>query len=220
MDHAAERRHRFERSHDPARVMALSDGVIAIVITLLVLEIHVPDLAGGQPLIQALDEIRPSLVAFLISFVVVAIAWTGHRDLFAHIQLTDRNLVWLNLLYMLPLTLLPFGAALISRYPREESALVVYGLLLLAIALTRLLVWLYATNRPHLMFEPIDGRTRMRGVLIVTLPAVLYLVAILIAGSMPIASLWIYAGAPILYFVALVFSRAEAPPGTLERDVT
>jgi uncharacterized membrane protein len=47
-------------------------------------------------------------------FVVVGIAWTGHRDLFALISLTDRNLVWLNLLYMLPLTLLPFGAALIS----------------------------------------------------------------------------------------------------------
>lgn len=76
-----EKRRRFERSHDPARVMTLSDGVFAIVITLLVLEIQVPDLTGGQQLADALGEIWPSLVAFLISFVVVAIAWTGHRDL-------------------------------------------------------------------------------------------------------------------------------------------
>jgi uncharacterized membrane protein len=92
MNHEEERR-RFDRSHDPVRVMALTDGVFAIVITLLVLEIQVPDLTGGQGLTDALDEIRPSFVAFLISFIVVAIAWTGHRDLFAFIRFTDRNLV-------------------------------------------------------------------------------------------------------------------------------
>lgn len=88
-----------------------------------------------------------------------------------------------------PLSLLPFGAALIARHTREGVALTMYGLLLLAIALTRLLV--------------------------VLVPAALYVVAILISGSLPIASLWIYAGAPILYFAALVFSRAPAPPGRL-----
>ena len=64
--------------------------------------------------------------------------------------------MWLNLLYMLPLSLLPFGAALIARHAEEAVALRIYGLLLVAIALTRLLVWLYATNRPHLLFDPID----------------------------------------------------------------
>jgi uncharacterized membrane protein len=215
-----EERRRFDRRHDPARVMALSDGVFAIVITLLVLEVHVPDLAGGQRLADALTEIWPSLVAFVISFLVVAIAWTGHRDLFVFIRLTDRNLVWLNLLYMLPLTLLPFGAALISRHGREGVALTVYGVLLLAIALTRLLIWWYATNRPHLLFEPIDRRSRRLGMLVVVVPAALYVLAILLAGSMPRASLGIYAGAPILYFVTLIASRAQAPPGSAERDFT
>src|SRR5262249_7043449 len=91
----------YERSHDPTRVLALSDGVFAIIITLLVLEIHVPDLAQGQTLREALREVRPSFVSFLISFVVVAIAWAGHRDLFALIHRTDRMLVWLNILYLL-----------------------------------------------------------------------------------------------------------------------
>jgi uncharacterized membrane protein len=213
-------RRRFDRRHDPARVMALSDGVFAIVITLLVLEVHVPDLAGGQRLADALREIWPSLVAFVISFLVVAIAWTGHRDLFVFIRLTDRTLVWLNLLYLLPLTLLPFGAALISRHAREGVALAVYGFLLLAIAITRLLIWLYATNRPHLLHEPIDRRSRTLGVLVVAVPAALYVLAILLADSAPRASLWIYAGAPILYFVALILSRAQAPPGAAERDFT
>jgi uncharacterized membrane protein len=97
----------FDRRHDPTRVLALSDGVFAIALTLLVLEIHVPDLAGGKSLDLALEEVRPSFVAFLISFVVIAIAWAGHRDFFTLIRRTDRNLVWLNILYLLPVSVRP-----------------------------------------------------------------------------------------------------------------
>jgi uncharacterized membrane protein len=219
MEHEEERR-RFERSHDPARLMALSDGVFAIIITLLVLEIHVPDLTGGQQLSDALHEVRPSFVAFLLSFFVVAIAWTGHRDLFAHIRLTDRNLVWLNLLYMLPLSLVPFGAALIATYDRDPVALRMYGFMLLAIALTRLFIWLYATNRPHLLHEPMDRRSRSLGVLLTMVPAAIYVLAILIAERAPTASLVIYAGVIVLYLVSVVVARTTAPPGAAERDFT
>jgi TMEM175 potassium channel family protein len=209
---------RYERLHDPARVLALS-GVFAIILTLLVLEIHVPDLARGQSLREAIAEVRPSFVAFLISFVVVAISWAGHRDLFAHIRRTDRNLVWLNVVYLLPLSLLPFGAALLSQYQQEAVALRMYGLLLLLIALTRLVVWLYAVNRPHLLHEAISQRTRTAGAIIAGVPAV-YTVAILLAPGSPEASLAIYAGAPILYFIGLFLERSTAPPGSEENDFT
>ena len=156
---------RDDRQHDPARVLALSDGVFAIVITLLVLEIHVPDLAGGESLKQALQEVRPSRVGFLISFVFVAIAWAGHRDLFALVKRTDPALVWLNILYLLPVCLLPFGAALISRYEQEPVALNMYGFLLLFIALTRLVAWLYQrTDRISCSSPSTDGQG-MRGCL-------------------------------------------------------
>jgi uncharacterized membrane protein len=194
--------------------MGLTDGVFAIVITLLVLEIHVPGLAGGRSLTDALDEIRPSFLAFLISFVVIAIAWTAHRDLFSRIRLTDRNLVWLSLLYLLPLSLLPFGTALISRYAREPAALGIYGVLLLTMALTRLWVWSYATGRPHLLFEPVDRRSRRAGVLLVAIPAAVYALAILIADAAPVLSLAIYAGAPVLYFIGLFLDHATGPPGS------
>ena len=219
MDQTRELR-RYDRQHDPARVMALSDGVFAIIITLLVLEIHVPELTGGQSLREALREVRPSFTAFLIAFFVTAIAWAGHRDLFAHIRRTDRTLVWLNILYLLPLSLLPFGAALISRYDREAVALSLFGIQVLLISVTRLIVWLYATNRPHLLYEPISPRTKRVGVLIVAVPAALYLLAIGIADSAPGASMAIYAGVPILYFIALVIDRSTAPPGTEEDEFT
>ena len=77
-----------ERTYDPARVLALSDGVFAIIITLLMLEIHVPELAQGHSLNEALAEVRPSLTAFVISFTLAGMYWVAHRDLFALIRRT------------------------------------------------------------------------------------------------------------------------------------
>jgi len=153
----------LERTHDPARVLALSDGVFAIIITLLVLEIHVPELTQGQSLAEALGEVRPSFNAFVITFILTGMYWVGHRDLFALIRRTDRGLVWLNILYLLPLCLLPFGAGMLGRYEHEPVALRIYGLLLVAIALMRVVIWLYATSRPHLLWQRLDDRQRREG---------------------------------------------------------
>jgi len=131
----------LEHTHDPSRVLALSDGVFAIISTLLVLDIHLPKLTTGQSLTAALREIRPLLVAFLISFLLAGMYSVGHRDLFGLIRRTDRGLVWLNILYLLPLCLLPFGASLLGRFDREPVALRIYGLVLVAIAGMRLVIW-------------------------------------------------------------------------------
>lgn len=211
---------RFERLHDPSRVIALSDGVVAIIITLLVLEIHVPELASGRSLRDALSEIRPSFIAFLISFVVVAIAWAGHRDLFAHVQRTDSPLVWLNILYLLPLCILPFGASLLARFESEPVALRLYGVLLLAIAATRIWMFWYATGRPHLLHEPIDQRSRRSGVLLIAVPILIYGTAIVVAEAAPTVSLVIYAAVPAAYLLAVWRVRHAAPPGSAERDLT
>ena len=127
--------------------------------------------------------------------------------------------MWLNLLYLFPLSLLPFGAALISRYEQDSVALSVYGIQVLLIAVTRLIVWLYATNRPHLLYEPIGRRTQTVGVLIVAVPAALYVLAILIAGSAPEASL-LSARRSVLYFIATLVDRSTAPPGAEEDEFT
>jgi uncharacterized membrane protein len=199
----------LERLHDPARVLALSDGVFAILITLLVLEIHVPELAQGHSLNQALAEIRPSLVAFVISFILAGMYWVGHRDLFALIRRTDRGLVWLNILYLLPLCLLPFAAGLLGRYDTEPVALRIYGLLLVAIAVMRVVIWLYATNRPHLLWRPLDDRQRRAGLAVNLYPGLVYLLAFLVARSAPGLSLLIYAGLPLLYFLSITVLRGS-----------
>jgi len=210
----------YERAHNADRVVFLSDGVVAIIITLLVLEIHVPDLQNGQSLVSALQHIRPSFVAFLISFVVVAIAWAGHRDLFSVIRRTDRALVWLNFIYLLPLCLVPFGAALISRYPSEAVALRLYGFLLVLIAFTRIAIWVYATGNSHLLHGPPDPQFRRAGVTVILPPTVAYVVAIVIASTWPTASLVIYGVVPLAYFLGVTFARSSSPPGSAEQDLT
>src|SRR4029078_8333420 len=149
---------RYERSLNRSRVLALSDGVFAIALTLLVLELRVPERTVTVSPVDVLREIRPSFIAFLISFFVIASAWANHRDLFEVIRLTYPNLVCLTLVYLLPLTMIPFGAALLSRYGSDRVSLTIYGGLLLAIAVMRLVIWLYATSRTHLLFAPADWR--------------------------------------------------------------
>ena len=206
---AASARELAERLHDPARVLALSDGVFAIIITLLVLEVHVPELDQGQSLNQALAEIRPSFTAFVISFILAGMYWVGHRDLFALIRRTDRGLVWLNILYLLPLCLLPFGAGMLGRYDTEPVALRIYGLLLVLIALMRAVIWQYATHRPHLLWQRPDVRQRRAGLAVNLYPGLIYLLAFLIAPRAPELSLAIYAALPLLYFLSITVLRGS-----------
>jgi uncharacterized membrane protein len=203
----------LERLHDPSRVLALSDGVFAIIITLLVLDVHLPELTEGHSLNEALREIRPSFTAFVISFIVAGMYWVGHRDLFGLIRRTDRGLVWLNILYLLPLCLLPFGASLLGRYEDEPVALRIYGLVLVSIAVMRVAIWLYATNRPHLLWQPLDQNQRRAGLALTVFPGVVYLLAMLVAVPAPGVSLAIYAGIPVLYFLGITVLR-----GTRTRD--
>jgi uncharacterized membrane protein len=212
--------HLAERFHDPTRVLALCDGVCAIIITLLVIEIHPPELGPGETVRRALHELKPSLVAFALSFLVVAVAWVGHRDTFALIRRTDRWLVWLNIVYLFPLCLVPFGASLITNYWEDPVALRLYGLLLVGTSLTRLAMWAYATGRTQLMYEALDSRARTVGMLAAIVPAVIYGAGIAVAGWSPVLSIFIYAAVPLAYVVLVTLARSSGPSGSAERDFT
>ena len=199
----------LERLRDPSRVLALSDGVFAIIMTLLVLDIRVPQLAAGGSLADALRELRPSLTAFVISFIVAGMYWVGHRDLFALIRRADRGLVWLNIVHLLPLCLLPFGAGLLGRYDREPAALRIYGLIVFAIAVMRVAIWLYATSRPHLLWRRLDHRQRRAGLALTVTPGLIFLLAVLIAATAPGVSLVIYGIMPVLYFLSVTVLRGS-----------
>jgi hypothetical protein len=106
-----------------------------------------------------------------------------------------------------------------ARYDQEPTALKMYGFLLLILAVTRMVVWLYVSTRPHLLYERLSARLKTVGVLIAAVPAALYVFAILIANAAPPASLWIYIATPIVYFISLFVGPLDGASGVGRRRV-
>src|SRR5205807_8207194 len=105
-----------------SRTEAFSDGVFAIAITLLIIEVRVPDSKSGE-LARDLANQWPSYAAYLVSFVIIAIIWVYHHDIFKRIITFDPPLLSLNLPLLLPVAFLPFPTAPLRQYiPQGDNA--------------------------------------------------------------------------------------------------
>ena len=97
---------------------------------------------------------------------------------------------------------------MLGRYDQEPVALRIYGLLLVAIGVMRVVIWLYATNRQHLLWQRLDDRQRRAGLTLAVFPVFVYLLALLVARVAPGVSLAIYAALPLLYFLSITVLRS------------
>ena len=195
---------------DPVRVIALSDGVFAIILTILVLDLKVPELKPGQSLGSVLVGLGPMFVAYVISFFMTGMYWVRHRDLFAGVRHVDRAVVWLNLLFLLPASLIPFAASLLGSYGHDPAALHAYGVLFITLAVFRWIFTGYLVHRPELLREALRRRSRRLSHALTAGLVVLYGVAILVANHVPWMSLTIFAFVPVLYFLAVTLLRRRA----------
>jgi uncharacterized membrane protein len=141
---------------NPGRVEAFSDGVFAIAITLLILEIHVPE-ESGHELTEALLHQWPSYCAYVVSFLVIGVMWVNHHALFGHLATVDRTLVFLNLLLLMVVAALPWPTALLAEHLRNTDDAkiggVIYSGLMMVHALIYGAIWWHVTRRGHL-FKP------------------------------------------------------------------
>lgn len=138
----------FRRESDETdRLLALSDGVIAIAITLLVLEITVPEIPPGSQI-----SVLPNLIferwheffGFVLSFLVIASYWVNHRRIFVHIERHDKGIVWLNHLFLLMVVLVPFASSVFATYPDQFGVMFLSGTLALT-GFSLALLWSYAS---------------------------------------------------------------------------
>src|ERR1700674_5158789 len=140
---------------ETGRVEAFSDGVFAIAMTLLVLDIRVPhDLADGRTLAQALAGQWPTYLAFVTSYATILIMWVNHHRLFTHIGRGDDRLLFANGLLLLGIVLVPFPTALVAEYlgrAGQTTAALVYNGTLIVIALCFNLVWKSASTDGRLL---------------------------------------------------------------------
>ena len=130
-------RHRDEWGIEFARIVAFSDGVFAIAITLLVLQINVPQsLPPGETLLDELWVQRADILAYAISFAVLGKLWLLHHRFFSAIERFDGTLMGLNLLYLAFIAVIPFTSELLGDYDRDSTAVIAYAVSMLGVSIT------------------------------------------------------------------------------------
>jgi uncharacterized membrane protein len=143
------------------RIETLADGVFAIAMTLLVLDLRVPQaLATGQVL-PLLRQLAPNFLTYALSFANLGVYWVGHHVQFDSIRRADTRLLWINIVFLLLIGLIPFSTALLGAAPLDPMAVQVYGANLLLAGLALLWSWRYATEGRRLV-DPDLGAERVR----------------------------------------------------------
>jgi uncharacterized membrane protein len=140
---------------ETARLEAFSDGVFAIAITLLILEVKVPRAGAEGGLLRALLQLWPSYMGYVISFVTLGIMWANHHAIFTYICRTDRYFLLIHVFFLMCISFLPFPTAVLAEHlPHPESrqtAVAAYSAALVVIALAYNAVWWYAVTGRRLL---------------------------------------------------------------------
>ncbi len=190
-----------------ARLETLADGVFAIVMTLLVFELRVPELPGAAAADLWAEVVRlgPSLLSFIVSFLVLGVYWVGHHSQFQYIRRADQTLLWLNILFLMCVSLVPFSAGMLGRHGEQQLAIILYGGNLILVALTHFCMWWYATQNRRLVDEDIAPAIVGLGKRLSLTPPAFYLLAIALSFISTSLSLLIYIFMLVPYVLGLFY---------------
>ena len=149
--------HAFRRQPEltTGRIEAFADGVFAIAITLLVLEIGVPHLGEGESMLDALGGLWPSLFGYVFGFWVIGIYWVNHHYVFSLYRRSNHFFGLLNVVFLMTIAFLPFPTAVLAEYVADpghrDGAIVFYLFALMLPAVTWSATWFYASRVAHLL---------------------------------------------------------------------
>jgi uncharacterized membrane protein len=190
------------------RLEAFSDGVYAIVITLLILTIRIPDVPP-MALGPALVKLLPQVFTYFLSFFVVGLYWFAHHRVSHQVKQIDGTFIWLNMIWLLFVSVMPFPAALLGRYPLQRIPVAIYGIDLVLANVTGFLITVYLKNRPKLCVTPISSATLRGQVTVYLVTNGIYLVAIAFAWILPWVSFVLYA--LVLAWLMVRYARINNP---------
>jgi len=132
------------------RMAALSDGIFAVAMTLLVLDIHIPSaeaVHSEAELCRALTAMAPQWIAYLMSFLTLGIFWAGQQTQLNHIREGSRDLTWIHLGFLFTITMLPLSTRLLAEFITYRTALLLYWLNILLPGVMLYWSWTHATHR-------------------------------------------------------------------------
>jgi uncharacterized membrane protein len=141
------------------RLAALSDGVFAVAMTLLVLDLHTPASTAihtDADLIHALIALAPQLGVYMMSFLTLGIFWVGQQTQLNHFTGTDRDLSWVHLLFLFVVSLMPFSTSLMAAFISYRAALVIYWFNILLLGAVLLLSWRLALRHNLVAREALE----------------------------------------------------------------
>jgi uncharacterized membrane protein len=154
---------RGQQAYGLGRILALSDGVFAFSLTLLVVSLTVPTATSSSTLASQLVDQAPTYFSYLISFVAVASIWYGHHESFKYIRRYDGRLIALNFGSLLLIAFLPFPTAVLGRNQQEPLAAVLYAVTLALSNLFFAATWWHASHRRRLVRSDLSpGIVRLR----------------------------------------------------------
>jgi uncharacterized membrane protein len=145
------------------RIEALSDGIFAIVMTLLILEIHVPNLSPSAPNVEvapALLALWPKFASYIVTFVSLGFFWVGHHVMYHAIRRADRTLLWLNILFFMFVSLLPFSTSVLNAFPQAFIAPLFFGSNLAVIGWILFFQWTYTSSQPNMLADFVSAEYR------------------------------------------------------------
>ncbi len=193
------------------RAEAFSDGVIAIIITVLVLELKIPKFEGpdlDRQLREAFAHDWPLLAAYVVTFLVLLIFWVAHYHLFHSLRRVSRELLWFNGVFLLLLALVPVPTALIGEYPTTSSACALYGLVLALTGAAFSAMRIYVTLNGDLLNAEIEKQIALKAIFRGLLSPTLYGAGALLSFMDTRLAWGIYILVPLIYFLPSSFDRS------------
>lgn len=186
------------------RLSAFSDGVFAVAVTLLVLEVHVPQVDGADlsaALLRGLLAQAPKFFSYALSFMIICIWWVAHHHLLHLAQRADRGLLWLNCLFLMCLAFVPFPTAMMGDYPHERVAVMCYGVVTTLTGVCFACMRGYVFYVGRLVDDSLD-RAAMRGAMFKSaMNPVLHSLAVLLALVDTRLALALYTMLPLTFIV-------------------
>jgi uncharacterized membrane protein len=196
---------------DTARLETFSDGVFAIAVTLLILDVR---LSGHGSVSHQLTHAWPSYAAYAISFLTLGIVWVNHHTVFRQIGRVDRTFLFINVVFLMVIAFSPFPTRVLAEHMREQSkpAAFAYGLTFTAMAVSYGALWFYAAAGRRLITEEADPRV-VSGISRSFAPgSLIYLLATLSALLSAYLAVGLFAAIALFYVLeSSLFGRAEVP---------
>jgi uncharacterized membrane protein len=176
-----------------SRIESFSDGVFAIVITLLVLSIKIPDVSYSK-ISDGLLDILPSTGVYVLSFILIGMYWVFHHYSFSFFDEVDGVMVWLNIIFLLFISFLPFPTSLLGKYPFHTLPVLLYGINILLPNLIGFILIVYLNWNPQLASKSFTKKIFRSQMLTYLIVNGIYIIGLILAVYNPRLSLFLFGG--------------------------